>query len=293
MIDLHMHTIYSDGTNTCTEILKKAESKKLEIISITDHNTCKAYEELTKPEIRNSFNGKIIRGIELNTKILGIPIEILGYNVNTKYINENISKLYISNKERNIIEVKKIYEICLKNNIDVGNNFIENYDPNMYASKYLHQIITKNESNKKYIDEESWKNSNVFYRKYMSNPDTLFFVNIDNILPEFDEACKLVKNAGGLVFVPHIFEYRENSEKILKDIIEKHKIDGIECFYTTFSKEQTKFLLDLCDKNHYFISGGSDYHGSFKPDVEMAIGFGNLKIEKKIINDWIEQVTLI
>ena len=60
----------------------------------------------------------------------------------------------------------------------------------MYASKYLHQIITKNESNKKYIDEESWKNSNVFYRKYMSNPDTLFFVNIDNILPEFDEACK-------------------------------------------------------------------------------------------------------
>ena len=113
----------------------------------------------------------------------------------------------------------------------------------MYASKYLHQIITKNESNKKYIDEESWKNSNVFYRKYMSNPDTLFFVNIDNILPEFDEACKLVKNAGGLVFVPHIFEYRENSEKILKDIIEKHKIDGIECFYTTFSKEQTKFLL--------------------------------------------------
>ena len=53
----------------------------------------------------------------------------------------------------------------------------------------------------------------------MSNPDTLFFVNIDNILPEFDEACKLVKNAGGLVFVPHIFEYRENSEKILKDMV--------------------------------------------------------------------------
>ena len=100
MIDLHMHTIYSDGTNTCTEILKKSESKKLEIISITDHNTCKAYEELTKPEIRNSFNGKIIRGIELNTKILGIPIEILGYNVNTKYINENISKLYIITDQR-------------------------------------------------------------------------------------------------------------------------------------------------------------------------------------------------
>ena len=45
----------------------------------------------------------------------------------------------------------------------------------MYASKYLHQIITQNDKNKFLIDEESWNNSNIFYRKFMSNPDTLFF----------------------------------------------------------------------------------------------------------------------
>ena len=60
MIDLHMHTIYSDGTHTCTEILKKAQEKNLSHISITDHNTCKAYEELVNPEIRKVFKGKII-----------------------------------------------------------------------------------------------------------------------------------------------------------------------------------------------------------------------------------------
>ena len=84
MIDLHMHTVYSDGTNTCKEILEKAKKNNLSYISITDHNNCGVYKELVNPEIRNIFKGKIIRGVELNTKILGIPIEILGYDVDTE-----------------------------------------------------------------------------------------------------------------------------------------------------------------------------------------------------------------
>lgn len=45
MIDLHMHTMYSDGDKTIAEILKLCEDKKLEYISITDHNTCAEYED--------------------------------------------------------------------------------------------------------------------------------------------------------------------------------------------------------------------------------------------------------
>ena len=288
MIDLHMHTVHSDGTKTVTEILKIAQEKELNCIVITDHNTCNAYKELENPEIRNLFKGKIIRGIEMNTKVLGIPIEILGYGVDTDYMIKNLHKLYISNQERNKIEVERLYQICLDNGIEVGDNFVENYDPEMYASKYLHTIITKNESNKKLIDNESWENSNIFYRKYMSNPSTLFFVNTDDIVPSFEKASNLVREAGGLVFVPHIYEYRDNSEKILNYILENYKIDGIECFYTTFTKEQSDTVLKICKERNYLISGGSDYHGDFKPDVDMAVGFGNLKVEDEIIENWPE-----
>lgn len=286
MIDLHMHTLYSDGTNTCNEILQKAQNKNLNYISITDHNTCKVYEELKNPEIRKNFSGKIIRGVELNTKILGIPIEILGYNIDTDFMNANLSKLYISNQERNLIELKKIYQICIENNIEVGENFIENYDSNMYASKYLHNIITKNEKNRKLIDNESWEDSNVFYRKYMSNPDTLFYVNTGDVIPSFEDASKIVKDAGGLVFIPHIYEYRENSKKILDYILNNYEIDGIECFYTTFTEEQKSGLVKLCKNRNLFMSGGSDYHGDFKPNVDMAVGFGNLKVEDNVIDNW-------
>ena len=292
MIDLHMHTIYSDGTNTCTEILKKAQNKQLSYISITDHNTCKAYDELKQLNIKELYNGKIITGVELNTKILGIPIEILGYGVDTDFMNQNLNKLYISNYERNKIEIERIYEICLKNNIDVGENFIKNYNPEMYASKYLHNIITKNEKNKFLIDDDSWNNSNIFYRKYMSNPSTLFFVNTDDIVPDFKTASNLIKEAGGLVFLPHIYEYRDNAERILKHILQNYSIDGIECFYTTFNKEQNNYLIKICQDRNLYMSGGSDYHGDFKPNVDMASGLGNLKVEEKIIDNWKEKIRL-
>ena len=59
MIDLHLHTNHSDGSDTVKQLLQNAENKKLEIISITDHNSVGAYYELEEnPEIRNIFSGK-------------------------------------------------------------------------------------------------------------------------------------------------------------------------------------------------------------------------------------------
>ena len=93
MIDLHMHTIYSDGCNNIESILKMCEEQKLEYISITDHNTCKAYydEALIK---NNIFKGKIIKGCELNAEFQGRGIEILGYNINPDIIMEWREKYY-------------------------------------------------------------------------------------------------------------------------------------------------------------------------------------------------------
>ena len=63
MIDLHMHTVYSDGEKTVEEILKQCEEKHLEYISITDHNNCMQYKD--EAFRKNIFSGKIIKGVEL------------------------------------------------------------------------------------------------------------------------------------------------------------------------------------------------------------------------------------
>ena len=101
MIDLHMHSTDSDGTESCSTILKKCQNKNLDFISITDHNTALGYEELEDKNISSLFNGHIIPGIELNTKVLNIPIEILGYGIDYKKMNELVKKIYIPAEERN------------------------------------------------------------------------------------------------------------------------------------------------------------------------------------------------
>ena len=65
MIDLHIHTNNSDGTDTVEELLKKAEALNLEYISITDHDNCNGYDKLKRINISNIFSGKIIPGIEI------------------------------------------------------------------------------------------------------------------------------------------------------------------------------------------------------------------------------------
>lgn len=283
MLDLHMHTRYSDGSDEVSMVLEKAEKLKLKCIAITDHNTCLEYNELKDEKIRSLFSGKIIPGVELNTKVLGIPIEILGYNVDTDLLQKYIDETYISNEERCKLEVERLYNKCISEGILLPEDFVEKYDGSMYASKYLHSLIAKDENNKKLIDEDSWKDSNIFYRRYMSVPTSKFFVDMDDILPSFEKTSEIVKKSGGMVFIPHIFEYGENSIKILNYILDNYKFDGIECYYRNFTQEKTDFLLDICKKHNLYKSGGSDYHGKNKPGVEIGTGEGNLNVPDDII----------
>ena len=148
MLDLHMHTRYSDGSDEVSMVLEKAEKLKLKCIAITDHNTCLEYNELKNENIRSLFSGKIIPGVELNTKVLGIPIEILGYNVDTDLLQKYIDETYMSNEERCKLEVERLYNKCISEGILLPEDFVEKYDGSMYASKYLHSLITKDENNK-------------------------------------------------------------------------------------------------------------------------------------------------
>ena len=290
MIDLHMHTNYSDGTDSVVELLQNAEIANLEIISITDHNTAKAYEELEKIDIAKFYSGKIIPGIEINTKILGVPIEILGYGIDYKKMNEKISTIFLPVEKRNQIEAERLFEKCVRAGIKFEDNCLDNYDGTYFASKFIMSEMQKFEENKNIIDKDAWGELRIFYRKYMSDPNGFLYINTDDLVPNFEVAANLIRECGGLVFVPHIYEYRENSHKILEYIMENYEVDGFECFYTTFAEEQTKEITDICRDKNFYMSGGSDYHGKAKPNVKIGIGEGNLKISYENMKEWLGKV---
>lgn len=295
LIDLHVHTKFSDGSDDLVSILKKAEENNLEYLSITDHDNCYFYDELKKINISDYYSGKIIPGVELRTVINKIPIELLGYGVNTDYINAKCKELYISYKEKDEIETKRLFNNFKEIGVDVAEDVLETYDNSFrYGSSYLFSEMKKNIKNKRFItDERIWEDDTLFYRRCMSNPESPFYVKSDDFIPSCDRVISLIKDAGGLVFIPHIFIYGKDSLNILDVLVNNYDIDGIECHYSHFKKEQTEYLVDFCNNNNLYISGGSDYHGMRKKELSLAKGKGNLNISNNILSDWIDKINLI
>lgn len=292
MIDLHVHTKFSDGTDDVIDILKKAEEKNIKVLSITDHDNCNFYKKIKNVNISDYYTGKLINGVELKTVINGVPIELLGYGVDTDYINNKVKEIYTCQKEKDITIMQRLYNNCIKLGVKVDKNILENYDDSYkYASTFLHKNITSYEENRKYINNKyAWEDSTSFYRKYMSNPDSDFYISNEDLLPKCEDVINLIKDAGGMVFIPHIFIYGNHSKSILNELVTSYNIDGIECYYSHFSKEDNEYLIKFCNDNNLYISGGSDYHGINKNGIKLGEGFGNLNIPENIVENWIDDL---
>lgn len=290
MIDLHMHTTYSDGTDSVKEILKKANDTFLEVISITDHNSCKAYFEMESYNIKEIYKGNIIVGCEFTTSFDNRLIEILGYGFDYKKMNEYLGKFYkdyLISKRTNIIYnrlLDKIEELGLEF------HFPREKDKkfsNEFFERGIYDELVKYDNNKKLLKEDIWNSFSNFYRKGLTNPNSKIFINKTEFYPSIKEIIGIIHKCGGIAILAHPYQYKfSDTEEFLDKIYKENNIDGIECFYTTFNETQINYLLDFAKKNKLLVSGGSDYHGTRKENHNMGVGRGNLNIDRGILIDW-------
>lgn len=288
IIDLHTHTNKSDGTYTPNELLIEAENKHLEILSITDHETVEAYYDID----RNLFSGMLIPGIELRTSCLGVAIELLGYGFDINMMRNSLKHYnYLNTKELDNYMIRLAYEQYTKRGIKIDKTFIQDYDPITFPrlSKYIQFSVFKHSENEYLLKDIPVGKS--FFRTCITNPKSPLFLDLSSAFPSSNDLIKAIKDANGLVAIPHIFEYQDNAKDILKELLENYDIDIIECYYQSFTNEQTDYLLDICKKYNKFTSGGSDFHGSIRPDVSLGTGKNNnLFVPKEKVDLWIPQL---
>lgn len=291
MIDLHIHTNYSGAKNNLIEILKIAEKRNISIIAITDNNTCGAYKELKQLPVKEYFSGKIITGCEFSTIVNNVPIELIGYNINTDLAQDKISELYLSKEDYNIYETNLIINKCIEKGLKIDICNIKYDASKEKGKKAVFEEIRRHPENKKFISEEAWNNARTFLLTYTSNPNNDFFVDFSGLVPSYKQVVELIKQCGGKVFMPHIFKYNENSKSVLETLVREKMIDGIEGYYPYYSQEQQQFALEFAKKHNLYISGGSDSHGT--PDSEIGIGRENLNVPEEIIYPWIDKSRII
>lgn len=292
MIDIHMHTVYSDGDKTVEEVLKLCEEKKLEYISLTDHNTCMGYEDESLKN-NNIFTGKIIKGVEMDATFQNKKIEILGYNIKEPKIIEEWSQKFFSEevlrKQQQETRIK-LLSVCDKKGLVYDENAIEKNIPlTDYVSIYIYKELMKHEENYKILGEFA-DSLNLFIRKGLLNPESEYYIGEDNISkPQYTDVVDIIHKAGGLAFLAHPFEYRfENTIGFIDGLRKEKELDGIECFHPSADEEKMDILVKYARENKLYISGGSDFHGTKKPNIEIGVGSGNLNISKDLIEEWVK-----
>ncbi len=291
MIDLHLHTNHSDGTDSVKKLLENAEQQKLEIISITDYDCVGAYYELEEhPEIRKKFSGEIIIGAEIKSIFEDTNIEILAYGIDYKDIDiKKEDKMQVQNDIlKHFINVAKSLGIIVDENIRVDIT-----DPNkIYACWVFCDNILKYKENDKTLNKLGEINRSTFYKKHEGNKNSPFYYNTSKYYDDCQTLINKIHKAGGLAFLAHGLIYSFNNNRYtVEKILRTTNIDGLECIHPLFNQEEMEFMMNLCKKYNRFISGGSDYHAKNKPTTFMGTGINNnIAIQKDLIKDWINKV---
>jgi len=287
MIDLHIHTTSSDGSDQPEEILKKAQQLGLQYISITDHDSIGAYQKLKTNSCREYFKGKIIPGCEFTAVHNGKPIEILGYGIDLETIDQTgiVSDEKFFQRENEYLEKMKL--VCKNLNISYTEN-LSIKGTKYFANQVMHADLRKYPENEKHFTKEIWNSLNAFYRNCVNNEKSPFFLNqVKNYL-SVEETVNIIKNAGGKAFLAHPYGYFEDDYKeFLDSIVSLNALDGIECYHSLHSAENTSFLLDYCAEHKLYSSGGSDYHGKLKPTVKLGESIPGMKIPLNILEPWL------
>lgn len=274
--DMHTHSIYSDGTDTVEEIVIKAEENDIDTIAITDHDNIEGSKIAVKHNIKNL---NIYSGIELTaskSKLCRIElppsarIHILGYNIDLE--NEYLNKKLKDIQKSSIHNILMYYEIMTnlhpktklpEDEIDKLINTKSNIGRPQLADLLIKYGICK--------DREG------AFDNYLNEAYTIAkSKKLTTGLTE-EECIELITKAGGVPILAH-----PNSLKLSFDDLEKRIVylksiglRGLETEHIHLNEVERAFLKGLCKKYELLESGGTDYHGSGKPDVELGTGKNN------------------
>jgi hypothetical protein len=281
MLDLHIHSNFSDGSETIESIIDNLERKEIKIFSITDHDTIKGNEYLLK-----NFKQKLqkndltfITGIEISTEFNNKPLHILAYNFELD--NPTIQKLVKQGqKNRKIRTLKRIELLKSEFQIELPDyakqQIIQMDNPGrMHIAKVLLEMKKGNE-----IGE--------ILRKYLYHTVEIASMPAEYVVTELAKsgitsviAHPLCSRTGGRSIILTPEELRKNVE-----LLSSLGLNGLECFYSDYGSHEREIISSIAKDNGLLLSAGSDFHGKFK-----AVKLGELSKDNKKIN--INEITIL
>lgn len=252
-IDMHMHSTFSDGLWTPTELINAAAKQKLAAISLTDHDSLEGVSEAIQAGEEKGV--EVISGAELSSEYDGKDLHILGYGMDQT--NEPFQKALREFRDTRYKRGLKIIEKLNALGVTIepaevlarsGKGALGR--PHIAAVLLERQIVSKTgEAFDKYLAE----GAPAYVPKHKMTPR---------------EAIDHIHAAGGLAFVAHPGVFMENEDHLVGLLQEG--FDGIEVYHPTHNAVRVEELKRIAKTRGLLISGGSDFHGFSGRDMAMG-----------------------
>jgi hypothetical protein len=268
MIDLHVHTTESDGTLTPKQIVEHAKQIGIEALAITDHDTVSGVKPAK--QTGDLLGVEIIPGIEISVDYNG-EMHILGYYVDqTPLFMQKLEEFKITRESRN----RKMIEKLQQRGFDISFQEVSDITEGVSMGRpHIAAILMK----KGYVDS-----INTAFEKYIGN-GKIAYIEREKVTPK--EGIEAILEAGGIPVLAHPKYLNLGNSELNNVLIELkgYGLKGIEAYYSMNTSNETGIYLRMAIKYNLVVTGGTDYHGANKPEIEMGKGKGNMFLDYGII----------
>ncbi len=254
MLDLHMHSTASDGTDTPREIITKCAKLRLQLSAITDHDTIDAQREAI--DTAKAHKIRYITGVEISVRHLG-ELHLLGYGVDIE--NEALKTMMEDLRTSRVERVYAIIKALKEHNINITFEDVERFaGGNTLGRPHVALAL---------IEKGYAGDLQDAFVKYL-NENGLCYVQRRKL--NMQQALDLILDAGGVPVLAHPKFVKTDDIASLVADMKTLGLKGIEAYYPAHTDAEVKKYLDIAQANDLLVTQGSDYHGKMRPYAAIA-----------------------
>ena len=272
-IDLHTHSNNSDGTFSVKELIDRAHEKGLAAIALTDHDTVDGVDEAIEYAASKYPDLEVIPGVELSTEGEGREVHIVGLYIDNhdKEFVEGLSAFIDSRTTRNKKMCKKLSEEA---GIPISYEAL--------TEEFPDTVITRAHFAKFMVDRGYVNSRAEVFDRYIGD-HCPYYVGREKITPE--DAIRSILKAKGVPVFAHPILCRFGDDRLDEFVgrLKSAGLVGIEAVYSTYERRDETQIKELAKKYDLLVSGGSDFHGANKPDIDLGTGCGKLFVPEDLL----------